>query len=132
MDISKMSDQEKSVMLAKAMGWGVNREGDHGSYDLWIEDILILQRVEYAKIGMLDSVLLNKHMPSLYAPANMALAWKVAQWGHTLPEYTQWMLEPNRLGTWFNFTRMPPAEAQRLWLDKILELAIEAGMIEEE
>ena len=127
MDISKMSDQEKSVLLAKAMGWEIDRRGDHGSYDLWIDDILILQRVDYSKIGLLDSVILNKHMPNLYSPANMALAWRAI--GVMVDRHTEiW----DAFFDWWDLEIDPGHEsAQRLWLDRVLELVIKAGIIEE-
>jgi hypothetical protein len=60
---------------------------------------------------------------------NMALAWRALNWAdrtfsHLHTDYDQCALET--LGV---HSGMLPAEAQAAWLDKILELAIEAGMI---
>jgi hypothetical protein len=91
-DLTKLSDEEKSVILARLCG-----------------------------AGGVAPIALN-----LYDPANMALAWRVLSWAqenklcslHTLI-WTHNCLSAS----------MPPAVAQRGWLDKVLELAIEAGMV---
>ena len=116
MDISEMSDQEKSVLLAKAMEWEVDQ-----SY-------IVLPNDDNSNTRFLLS--------DLYE-APMSVAWRVLNWA--------WLVHDNESGMyslkwteWFSDIEdcvdfsMPPADAQRLWLDKILELAIEAGIIEEE
>jgi hypothetical protein len=121
MDISKLPDQEKSVLLAKAVGWRVNEQGtiyyDFPSY--------LVEGKSY--IHPIDS---------LYNPANMALAFRCHLWAlkhlpDNLPanfEYRIWF----RNGDYGKPVPWTRKNAQRLWLDKILELAIEAGIIEEE
>ena len=60
---------------------------------------------------------------SLYDPANMALAWRVLNWAGEVFELTIfWSVS--------DLFESPPAVAQRAWLDKILELATGAGMVE--
>jgi hypothetical protein len=112
--MNDMSDQEKSVLLAKAMGTTQFRQYDDGG--------------DY--IGNLIPPPAN-----LYDPANMALAWRVLNWGmasDTLwKRLADWWLYRDTPSTdgWYTMT-LPPAEAQRAWLDKVLELAIEADLIE--
>ena len=105
MDICKMSDQEKS--------WHLCSVAD------------IPKEKELSMSG--DGPEWEFTTPNLYEvddddnPIHMPLAWRVLNWAETMfpPDY---MLAHG----------LPPADAQRLWLDKILELAIEAGIIEEE
>ena len=70
---------------------------------------------------------------NLYDPANMPKAWHALNWanktkfgGETTLDQWSW---------WHNFVAdmrlLPPAAAQRAWLDKILSLAIQAGMVQE-
>ena len=121
MDISKMSDQEKSVLLAKAMGWKTPLRKDmddpkpliippEGDGILWAD--------------------------SLYDPVNMALAWRVLNWAYTsLPvwKHEKYLTEGQQWESWFvRNIELGEPNAQRLWLAKILELAIETGIIEEE
>ena len=108
MDISSLTDQEKSVLLAKAMGLEISPNGTY-----------------------------FKHLPdwnqeyiwgnNFYDPANMALAWRSLNWAD------QQRALSDRLADYFIAYLLwiePPADAQRLWLDKILELALEAGIVE--
>ena len=131
-----MNDQEKSILLAKAMEWDV------GLMDETIfptgEDISVF-------IDTGDG-------ESLYDPANMALAWRVLNWAqqqecfdagrHDLTGFTfnltlidSWigrMIGQKNMGRLDSpsLFDLPPADAQRLWLDKILFLVIEAGLVE--
>lgn len=69
-------------------------------------------------------------------PANMALAWRVGIWaGDNLPKQSVtalndfWLRKdtyPYEVFMWYE------PEAQRLWLDRILQLAIDEGMVENE
>lgn len=70
--------------------------------------------------------------PNLYAPENMALAWRVLNWANgnqMIMDYWQetTYVEHEMFVYWFVLT---PQEAQTAWLDKILQLAIEAGVVE--
>ena len=115
--LDNLSDEQKSVMLAKAMGW---------------------EKDTYHRVWV-DNTAEEVHRTSsfnLYDPANMALAWRVLNWCHEEMYSNQWL----EFSNWWNgyystpdslhFWGLSPADAQRLWLDKILELAIEAGLAE--
>ena len=113
--------EEKSVLLAKATGvdWRIIPISD---FDSIYEDS--------AEVVILDSNDILVGHGTLYDPANMALAWRVHLWmgkNDPLPctpkGYIYW---------WNNLGIVREADAQRLWLDKILSLAIEAGIVEVE
>ena len=122
MNVTKLSDPEKSVMLAQLCGWkleplrpGVYRLFDRGG-----------QRIDNISskgiVGIVD-------MPDLYKLCNMALAWRVAHLASLsmiADDFSSWWIV-DMLPEWHK----SPAEAQRAWLDKILELAFEAGMVED-
>lgn len=124
MNIENLSDREKSVILAKLCGWSCI-EAIYG-----VEVIDATGLVVTSNFGTKDT----GWMDDLYHPGRMQLAWRVLNWwvntkfetGLDYPVYTlfKWNHLPFVIG-------LPPAEAQRLWLDKILQLAIEAGMVEE-
>ena len=117
MDLTKLTDQEKSVMLARAMGGGEN------TFKWWT--------IEFAKEGDIYTHAIPADLVvNFYDPANMALAWRVLNWAASQREYRQewsgWMIDcidANELVE-------KPAVAQRAWLDHILEMAIEAGIVE--
>ena len=114
MRIDDLSDQEKTVMLARLCGWGASTALGGTSY----ESIFIYTQD-------------NERCVNLYDPANMALAWRVLNhvWSYQ-------HLSDNQIVTWSYVIgyaidgSTPPADAQRTWLDMILSLAIEAGMVE--
>jgi hypothetical protein len=130
MNIDNLSDEEKSVHLVKAMG----------KY----EDVALLQVVDALVDG--DRKHYWQHngeiclIPNLYEvdengdPLYMVLAWRVLNWGlgpHTqgthrviFPQIAAFLYREKRVFT------LSPATAQRLWLDKILSLCIEAGLVE--
>lgn len=103
-----MTDQEKSVMLAKAMGWDISL-----SYNQQCRYITSNGSTELGDVGILP----YRNEGDLYDPANMALAWRVLNWAIT-SELGSWAF----LAWWIDLGRLSPADAQRLWLDKILEL----------
>ena len=105
-----MNDQEKSILLAKAMEWDV------GLMDETIfptgEDISVF-------IDTGDG-------ESLYDPANMALAKRAIQWGvNDVPGFSAWLLFLNRA-----YLILLDDDGFRQALDKLLKLAIEAGLVE--
>lgn len=71
---------------------------------------------------------------NLYDPANMALAWRVLNWaGMTqfFEDFSKWAnARMDLTQIVVNGQDLPPDRAQKSWLDKILALAIEAGMVE--
>ena len=106
--MSDLTDQQKSVLLAKAMGW-------HPADKMTVQGHYM------------------ERYHDLYDPAKMHLAWRVMNWAMQLPakphqpSMNAWLFE-----WWYevNLPNLPPAHAQRLWLDKIFALAVEAGIIE--
>jgi len=100
----EMSDTDKSVLLARARGWSS------------IGDTIFTPK---RPSGLYSS------FKNFYDPANMALAWDTHIWAiYDSPfgiEYLSWMLHKSFLAK---------KDAQHLWLDKILELAIDAGLVE--
>ena len=146
--MQEMSDQEKSVLLAKAMGdvfdsdtycpicgWTYRNDGTGCAPGSCSMRPAPKQRAD--------------ETPNLYDPANMALAWRVLNWAsEQMPKETSppGMVVHTWAGRLHSFWgeshwvgksklfihSMPPADAQRLWLDKVLTLAIEAGLVEVE
>lgn len=124
MNIDNLTDQEKSVMLARAMGLSEPRY--LSSSQVWI--------IENNNRPNL-SVYVSPKKFDLYDPANMALAWWVLNWA-----YAQKHWYKKHLGLmgdvlydkfWSDdtFFELSPTDAQRLWIDQILSLAIEAGIV---
>lgn len=72
--------------------------------------------------------------PNLYEPRNMLLAWWLAEWAwENLPEapLVKKRNEKNFKVFWAKYVRpIKGRNVQDLWLDKILELVLEVGMIE--
>jgi hypothetical protein len=119
-DITKLTDQEKSVMLARAMGLFTNY--DISNWSEWEREQL--QHEAHSKDGL-----------NLYKVINFPLAWRVLNWAWNLDPSDK-LLASMGLYSWHeeiawivDFDK-PPAEAQRLWLDCILKLAVESGVIE--
>ena len=113
--IDKLSDQEKSVMLARAMGWEVSFAYSPAHPQLWLPDDL-------AKAHK------TKFIANLYDPASMALAWRVLN--HMGDLGYDALIE-----MWFSSEEVPsmePKEAQAAWLDYALDLAIEAGIVDDD
>ena len=142
-----LTDNEKSVLLAKAMGWEVDpRIRDNELSDIYY----LLPDGEYytgAVIRTGSDISAYHALPDLYSPANMALAWRVLNWaGKQLPTETvrpgfiihSWAGKLHSFwgaSHWVDGHKlflhsMKPATAQRAWLDEVLSLAIEAGLIE--
>ena len=116
--IENLSEQEKSVMLARAMGWEFVESPD-GRRRFCDPDLT------EGRGGLF-------FQDNLYDPTNMALAWRVLNWVDTWDQkkyrtqYTQFW------GWWDNeeLWQIESKFAQAKWLDKILSLAIEAGIVE--
>lgn len=140
MNLNEMGEQEKSVALARLCGWRIDNIPtstgaawmrvlcDENGNDLGLRPPFG-GGIEKRHVDLKPTKLFN-----LYDPANMALAWRVGVWaGNNLPNDAisklndLWLRRdtyPYEVFMWYE------PEAQRLWLDKILELAIEAGMTE--
>ena len=139
--IDHLTDLEKSVMLAKLNpDWYVVSKPDYARV------------CTAARVGPCLFMLTALHNFFTVEDGNphlMPWAWRVLNYtlehlGGVAVSFENWLDEQThqtvqrgvlsqrtRYGPryWFVFA-MPPAEAQRIWLDKILTLAIEAGMIE--
>jgi len=131
MSIETMTDHEKSVVLARLCGWFAPAGGGFLS-GLW--------KLDTGGNHVLDGFFSKsgEFLPDdfdLYAPVNMALAWRCIEWV-TSPPKTLQMSEAalnTKFGYWWQGNAMwaeTAADAQRAWLDKIMTLAIEAGMVE--
>ena len=117
-DISKLSDQEKSLIIARML-----------KNQMLPDKYLPVMSPEFKPID-------------LYNPANMALAWRVLNWAAkldrvSLSEYSYPYTFSDAVDLIFEdglnesprVWALSPDLAQRLWLDQVLELAIEAGLI---
>ena len=119
MNIDEMADQEKSVMLARSMGWTLRLPSMYSSTPPYLSDVtgqLIGEHCDY---------------PDLYDTTSMALAWRVHLWikeqdygtdGFIAEQYDMW---------WEDSQVWREDNAQRLWLDKIVELCVEAELVSE-
>lgn len=133
MNTEGMNDNEKSVMLAKLCGW-IRPAGDCYKPGLWIIEVPSLPMWSIAHFWKTEPLDLPDF--DFYHPANMELAWRVLDWGLKVKptDPTGSIHEPsrfhNKLRAWMPMYLWGNPKAQRLWLDKILSLAIEAGMVE--
>ena len=139
MDISEMSDEQKSVMLAKLCQW-IRPAGDDFMYGTWlIETEHPGWRRNYWRK---EPVILPGF--NLYNESYMALAWRVLNWAiktkpgkvmsgnfyiHPIGADVYDFVSGFNIANGKDIFSFDAHEAQRLWLDKILELAIAAGMI---
>lgn len=127
MDIKDFTDIEKSVILAKLCGWEVREEDTRAGIRIWIK----ASNYRHATTD-------------LYKPEFMALAWQVLNWAwykiitvrnskNTLTHMDSMMFYITEfcMGNDDLFA-MASEEAQRRWLDEILKLSIEQGLIEAE
>jgi hypothetical protein len=117
MNIDGMSDQEKSAALLRLMGQAVDCTcGKPGC--------TVGREIDSGRGWFVPTV------KNLYDPANMALAWRVLNWANQDETISQvdWHIYKKYFD---ELLEMPPADAQQAWLDKILTLAIEAGMVTE-
>jgi len=135
--------QKKSVILAKAMGlepmmttdfllrWTYEGAVKHGEPVTWNDN------------GFGDSIACpptSDDLPNLYAPANMVLAWQCLNWVDTQNIHLDTVKGERsmRVELYYDVFHsmgafdLPPAQAQAAWLDKVLELVIEAGLVEVE
>jgi hypothetical protein len=138
MNIEGLSTQEKSVLLAKAAGWradnlplpgGVWKRVivDENGIDLGLTPLG--SGVERKEVEMVFS-----KQSDLYRPNNMPLAWRIMNELHRPLVSTSMFLSFEK---WWECANPPiwwlePADAQAAWLDKILSLAIEAGIVKVE
>jgi hypothetical protein len=116
MNISEMDTKEKSRLIVELtkehIGWSITNNPPATGYIIRLPD--------------------NSWTDDIYHTQHMALAWRVLAAATTklqqdiaITDFIAWW----RYRLPFLFA-LPPAEAQAAWLDKILELAIEAGMVQ--
>ncbi len=131
MGIESLNEQQKSVLLAKVMNWvqQVKSYGDESVVAIGGQTVATVDTDLIPDEGLPELYF----MPNLYDPANMALAW----------ECHLWMLkrEIDALNP-FKTQKQPYMKwckdgfpwifktAQQIWLDRVLELAIAAGLVE--
>ena len=62
----------------------------------------------------------------------LAFAWRMLNWWDGLGSEINWVAWVEFSGFWEDafFIGFPPIDARCLWYDQILELAIEAGIVE--
>ena len=138
MNIGELTTEQKSVMLARLMGW--RAAWDENNIEHWAildRDDEIIKSWTYHMGDTLPSAEIADRdfeyfLPDLYRAGNMYLAWRVLNWA------AGWIQSEESLGSKLKWHYaisdqlrwdLPPTEAQALWLDKVLELAIEAGMV---
>ena len=121
MNIDEMSDSEKSVLLARAMGMRIV-----------FNPTQIVETAQHQELDGLDYVGLD-----FYSTANMALAWRVLNWaiGLSTPVWyplSHWWTRLDSIDDdGWKMLDLSPADAQRAWLDKVLSLAIDADLVPE-
>jgi len=120
MNIEDLHDGQKSIIIVSLMGRLIKDSQNPKLYGMqtW-------QPISYDEPG---ETVKKFPVPNFYNPQNMQYAWRVLNWvwGSRLAEqYLQWRLERDETPE-----TMPPNLAVQLWLDKILELANENGMID--
>ena len=131
--IDNLNDQEKSTLLFEAMGWQMCNTASTNPSKSW--------RVHDGQDRIVDYVWFPKDytddsppVVDLYSPAHMSLAWRVlGEEGirHYLPNDWVWAFEDYLIDEFEcleNLVGHPGAI--EMCLDKILSLAIEAGLIE--
>lgn len=129
MNINELSDKQKSVILARLCGWTVDEVTQETMERLYGKRSDYMSRMVWRDIL---GVLYPFGLPNFYNTANMDTAWRVLNWATSNDSIHDELIDWD----WHRWTShqhiwtMPPTEAQRSWLDKILELAIEAGLVD--
>ncbi len=116
MRIEELSDEQKTVMLARLCGW---KTAQHGN-KTWVT----CQDEPFSTTN-------------LYQPIFMLLAWRALNWAganfnNARPGDWRGAMYGSRHSSISEWVGLSPADAQRAWLDRILSLAIEAGMVADE
>lgn len=104
-------EQQKSQLLAKARGWEV------------AGDMIILDNKTMTSTGIYHPMAGN-----LYLAPNMALAWDIHLWAHG---HEKWSIRAAYASFWLHENVWRKSNAQRLWLDKIVELLEEKEDVKE-
>lgn len=132
MNINRLTTQQKSVMLGKLMGW-IRPAGEGYRPGLWVIDTGHghvfdghFWTVEPKSLSFFD----------LYT-SEMGMVWHVVNWAmrQNSPLHSKDSAETADLLSGLHYVIRQSVdkdhdEAQAAWLDKILSLAIEAGLVE--
>ncbi len=125
--ITEAGQREASVMLARLMGLAPQLFSDvcnfyhEDTYDIFVS---IYPHGWYHGMTKDEAW---KYFPNLYAPANMALAWKVMNFAaENVPYFSKWWHDIAVV----TIQDLPPAALSIFLCDNILRLADEAGMVE--
>lgn len=141
MNISEMTAQEKSIKLLHLLDvWVECTNKQNAIWSVMLGDDAIATdvcpRVRRSEFDHWQHVL-KTVSPNLYDEKNMALAWRVLNWAmngdNGLDTHVGGFEDGYKMSRFVeasNFEYMPPSDAQTAWLDTILELAIEAAVIE--
>lgn len=124
--MDKMTDEEKSVLLARLMGW-IHPAGDGFLPGIWMIKTPHpnwTNNYWKAKPTILPGF-------NLYDEKYMALAWRILNWAFDTFSFTREGATVF-VGGEGSLFRIPPSEAQRKWLDDILSIAIEAGILQDD
>lgn len=120
-----MNDEEKSVLLAKLCGW-IRPAGDEYLEGLWIiETPHPMWTICYWREEPTELPGLN-----FYDSKYMSIAWEIMNWALTNFNIPNHFFQLREIANGMNIFTLSPFQAQCTWLDKILELAIEAKMIQ--
>lgn len=130
--IETMTEQEKSVILAKLCEWETEIYQEYRRYYVVIrskKEVLLNHQLD---VFLAPDLGIREFFHNLYNPTNMALAWRVLNWTMGIEKSnfrdrlngSEILHNPHR-----NLYKLPPEKAQKEILDKILSLAIETGMI---
>jgi len=122
MNVSEMDNAKKSLLIARLMGWKITRS----SFSVWVADE---NNSPTFWIGM-------DNRDGLYSSIAFPVAWRVLNWVQNVPLRTEKAYQL-RVKFWLDLDvedlfAMSLIEAQKTWLDKILELAIRFGFVEVE
>ena len=149
MMIEGLSDEQKSVLLARAMGWCWRRQSkvDGFTRNWWHLLDKDKKRIKRTQVHWVTEKndgrpvpgrWQDRYVPNLYDPANMALAYRVRQWADEL--MANGLDRPDdfdAIDLAWNQVHLLPTKWLRGWLDAIFmmvedtdELAIEAGLVE--
>lgn len=134
MNINELTPVKKSVMLAGLIPeWEVVLVWSWG--DAWMVRVKDTEET-LLTINMARSGLSLYSVDDRGNPLFMPLAWRVLNWADKTLNRITYRL-PMTYGDVFQLWweestvfDMPPAEAQVAWLDKVLQLAIEAGLVQ--
>jgi len=121
MNVSEMNDGQKSLLLARLMGWKITT----GVNLSWVDDEEDKQVFRVDNHGGLE-------LRGLYVPEAFVHAWKVLNWVHSDKLERMYWLRHEFFGQveLVRLSELPMEQAQRVLLDKILELALEFGFVE--